>query len=60
MSAIDYVLLSNDICSGVKRVTIDEEGLFDIHSDHIIIRIVFNTGPMQRENKKVVLSFIGK
>jgi hypothetical protein len=54
MSAIDYVLLSNDICSGVKRVTIDEEGLFDIHSDHIIIRIVFNTGLIQRGNKKVV------
>ena len=34
MSAINYVLLSNDICKGVKRVIIDKVGLFDIHSDH--------------------------
>ena len=39
MSAINYVLLSKDICKGVKRV---------------IIRIVFNTGPILKENKKVV------
>ena len=26
--------------------------MFDIHSDNVIVRIVFNTGPMQRENKK--------
>jgi len=35
MSAIDYVLLSKYICMCEKRVIIDEEGLFDIHSDHI-------------------------
>ena len=40
MSAINYVLLSKDICKGVKRVIIDKVGLFDIHSDHVIIQIV--------------------
>jgi hypothetical protein len=33
MSAIKYVLLSKDICKGVKRVIIDKVGLFDIHSE---------------------------
>ena len=28
--------------------------MFNIHSDHVIIRIVFNTGPIKRECKKVV------
>ena len=63
MSAINYVLLSNDICKGVKRVIIDKDGLFDIHYDHVIIQIVFNTSPMQKENKRVVNappSFNGK
>ena len=58
-----YVLLSKDICTGVKCVIIDEGGLIDIHSDHVIIRIVFNTGPMQKETKRVINalpSFIGK
>ena len=54
MSAINYVLLSNDICKGVKRVVIDKGGLFYIHSDHFIIQIVFNTSPIQKENKRVV------
>jgi hypothetical protein len=54
MSAINYVLLSKDICKGVKRVIIDKGGLFDIHSDHVIIQIVFNTSPIQKENKRVV------
>jgi hypothetical protein len=54
MSAINYVLLSKDICKGVKRVIIDKVGLFDIHSDHVIIQIVFNTSPIQKENKRVV------
>ena len=54
MSAINYVLLSNDICKGVKRVIIDKDGLFDIHYDHVIMQIVFNTSPMQKENKRVV------
>ena len=61
MSAINYVLLSKDICKGVKRVIIG--GLFDIHSDHFIIHIVFNTSPIQKENKRVVNappSFNGK
>jgi hypothetical protein len=63
MSAINYVLLLKDICKGVKRVFIDKGGLFDIHSDHFIIHIVFNTSPIQKENKRVVnapLSFNGK
>jgi hypothetical protein len=63
MSAINYVLLSNDICKGVKRVIIDKGGLFYIHSDHFIIQIVFNTSPIQKENKRVVnaaSSFKGK
>ena len=51
MSAINYVLLSKDICTGVKRVIIDKGGLFDIHSDHVIIRIVFNTGLIQKVSK---------
>ena len=38
-TAINYVLLSKDICKGVKRV---------------IIRIVFNTGPIPKEHKRVV------
>jgi hypothetical protein len=54
MSVINYVLLSNDICKGVKRVIIDKFGLFDIHSDHVIMQIVFNTSPIQKENKRVV------
>ena len=54
VSSINYVLLSKDICKGVKRVIIDKGGLFDIHSDHVIIRIVFNTGSIQKENKRVV------
>jgi hypothetical protein len=54
MSAINYELLSNDICNGVKRVIIDRGGLFYIHSDHFIIQIVFNTSPRQKENKRVV------
>jgi hypothetical protein len=36
MSAINYVLLSNDICKGVKRVIIDKGGLFDIHNDSLV------------------------
>ena len=54
MSMINYVLLSKDIYKGVKRVIIDKVGLFDIHSDHVIIQIVFNTSPIQKENKRVV------
>jgi hypothetical protein len=46
MSAINYVLLSKDICKGIKRVIIDKGGLFYIHSDHFIIQIVFNTSPI--------------
>ena len=63
MSAINYVLLLNDICKGVKRVIIDKDGLFYIHRDHFIIQIVFNTSPIQKENKGVVNappSFNGK
>jgi hypothetical protein len=63
MSAINYVLLSKDICKGVKRVIIDKGGIFDINSDHVIIQIVFNTNPIQNENKRVVNvppSFNGK
>ena len=63
ISAINYVLLSKDICKGVKRVFIDKVGLFDIHSDHVIMQIVFNTSPIQKENKRVVhalTSFNGK
>jgi hypothetical protein len=63
MSAINYVLLSKDIYKGVKRVIIDKGGIFDINSDHVIIQIVFNTSPIQKENKRVVNvppSFNGK
>jgi hypothetical protein len=63
MSAINYVLLSKDICKGVQRVIIDKGGIFDINSDHVIIQIVFNTNPIQNENKRVVNvppSFNGK
>jgi len=54
MSAINYVLLSNNICKGVKRVIIEKGELFYIHSDNFIIQIVFNTSPIQKENKRVV------
>ena len=54
ISAINYVLFSKDICKGVKRVVIDKDGLFYIHSDHVIIQMVFNTSPLPNENKKVV------
>ena len=63
MSAINYVLLSKDICKGVKRVIIDKGELFDIHSDHVIKQIVFNIGHIHKENKRVVNatpSFNGK
>ena len=63
MSPIKYVLLSKDICKGVKRVIIDKGGLFYIRSVHFIIQIVFNTSPIQKENKRVVNaspSFNGK
>jgi hypothetical protein len=32
MLVIDYVLLSNDICTGVERIIIDEEGLIARYS----------------------------
>jgi hypothetical protein len=63
MSPIKYVLLSKNICKGVKRVIIDKGGLFYIHRDLFIIQIVFNTSPIQKENKRVVNappSFNGK
>jgi hypothetical protein len=63
MSAINYVLLSKDICKGVKRVIIDKGGIFAFNSDHVIIQIVFNTNPMQKETKRLVNvppSFNGK
>jgi hypothetical protein len=63
MSPIKYVLLSKNICKGVKRVIIDKGGLFYIHRDHFIIQIVFNTSHIQKENKMVVNappSFNGK
>ena len=38
-SAIDYVLLSNNLAKNVSRVFIDDIGQFDLHSDHVIIRV---------------------
>jgi hypothetical protein len=60
MSAINYVLLPKDICKGVKRVIIDKGGLFDIHNDHVIIQIVFNTSESQsvRGVKHYVIKFV--
>jgi hypothetical protein len=49
MSAINYVLLSKDICKGVKHVIIGKGGLFYIHSDHhhdiieILLKVALNT-----------------
>jgi hypothetical protein len=36
-SAIDYILMSKEMAQNVKSVFIDEEGKYDLHSDHAII-----------------------
>ena len=38
-SAIDYILLSKDMADTVCTMYIDEEGHFDLHSDHVILSI---------------------
>ena len=34
-SAIDYILMSKEMTQNVKSVFIEEEGKYDLHSDHI-------------------------
>jgi exonuclease III len=34
-STIDYIFMSNEMAQNVKSVFIDEEGKYDLHSDHI-------------------------
>ena len=36
-SAIDYILMSKEMTQNVKSVFIEEEGKYDLHSDHFII-----------------------
>jgi hypothetical protein len=45
-SAIDYMLMSKEMAQNVKSVFIDEEGKYDLHSDHVIIsaETLFNMG----------------
>ncbi len=40
-SAIDYVFLSDGLCENVSKVLIDEQGIFNLHSDHVIIQTSF-------------------
>ena len=35
-SAIDYILMSNELIHKVDQVFIDEEGKYDLNSDHVI------------------------
>jgi hypothetical protein len=48
-STIDYVLLSNNLSENVTQVLVDEHGTFDLHSDHVIIRL--NIKVNRTENK---------
>jgi hypothetical protein len=38
-SAIDYVLMSKGLSTNVSSVLIDEKGVFDLNSDHVIISV---------------------
>ena len=57
-SAIDYVLLSENLSRNVTRVLIDENGIFDLHSDHVIIRTELKTNLRKIENKHKKPAFI--
>ena len=49
-SAIDYMLLSPSIYDRTKEVHIDEEGSFDIESDHVLMSLIFCTKRQNRTN----------
>jgi hypothetical protein len=38
-SAIDYILMSSELIHKVEQAFIDEEGKYDLNSDHVIISI---------------------
>ena len=38
-SDIDYVLMSKSLSTNVSSVLIDEKGVFDLNSDHVIISV---------------------
>jgi len=40
-SAIDYIFLSNKLTELVCSVIIDDSGIFDLHSDHVVLNIKF-------------------
>ena len=56
-SAINYILLSNGLVDHVERVFIEESGSFDLHSDHVIIRIVLRNIVTTCKNIKICKDF---
>ena len=51
-SAIDYILTSSSIYDRTSEVHIDEEGSFDIDSDHVLMSLTFNTKTQIRHSVK--------
>ena len=39
LSAVDYILLTKNLCESVYSVHMDESGIFDLHSDHVILNV---------------------
>ena len=57
-SPIDYFLMSKDLTPSVKNMFIDEDGEFDLHSDHVILTVKFkieNTHKPSPNNNQSVL-----
>lgn len=51
-SAIDYILLSNNIYQNTIQVHIDEEGSYDIDSDHVLMSFTFFQNKPTRSNNE--------
>ena len=54
-SAIDYILMSNELIHKVDQVFIDEESTYDLNSDHVIIsiNIIHSKGGNKNKTLKV-------
>ena len=56
-SAIDYVFLTKSLSENVSSVVIDDSGRFDLHSDHVLIRLTLICKPIvqkKTQNEKCV------
>ena len=51
-SSFDYILTSSSIYDRTSEVHIDEEGSFDIDSDHVLMSLTFNTKTQIRYSVK--------